>query len=420
MCWIDRDKFEKIINNLLSNAFKFTPIGGIIKINVSDSFSKEEKFAEIKISDSGVGIPKDKLDKIFNRFFQVDDSSERTYGGSGIGLALVKELIELHKWKIYVNSEFGEGTEFKIQIPMSENYLNEEEKVKNKIETVSAGPAIITNKDNQIYKTAEFEKINTEVINTNSRGIVLIVDDSEDVRKYLYSLLKTKYELLLAANGDEGIKVAGEIMPDLIISDVMMPSMDGIEFCRKIKNDWRTSDIPVILLTAKASFESKIEGLDIGADEYLTKPFNSQELFARIKNLLDQRKRLREKYNKDLEPINETTNLNSAENEFTNKAIILVEENLDKSNFGVEELAKELFVSRTQLHRKISTITGHAPGEFIRNIKLKKAAALLLEGKLSVTQVAYEIGFSSPAQFTRAFTKYFDCLPSEYSSKLKS
>jgi AraC-like DNA-binding protein len=200
----------------------------------------------------------------------------------------------------------------------------------------------------------------------------------------------------------------------------MMPSMDGLEFCSRIKSEWQTSDIPVILLTAKASLESKIEGLEIGADDYLTKPFDSRELFTRINNLLEQRKRLRDKYNKETDAITETEKLNKADHDFINKFLGLVENNLDKTNFGTEQLAKELFVSRTQLHRKILAITGQAPGEFIRILKLKRAAQLILEGKLSVTQVAYEIGFSSPAQFTRAFTKQFNCVPSEYSSKNKA
>ncbi len=232
-------------------------------------------------------------------------------------------------------------------------------------------------------------------------------------------MLESNYKISEAENGEEGIIAATENMPDLIISDVMMPSMDGIEFCKRIKSEWQTSDIPVILLTAKASAESKIEGLEIGADDYLTKPFDSKELFTRIKNLLEQRKRLRDKYNKDPDAITETGNLNKADQDFLNKFLELIENNLDKTNFGTEQLAKELFVSRTQLHRKILAITGQAPGEFIRIIKLKRAAKLLLDGKLSVTQVAYEIGFSSPAQFTRAFAKQFNCVPSEYPSRQK-
>jgi len=240
------------------------------------------------------------------------------------------------------------------------------------------------------------------------------------VRKYLSGLLENDYTISEAADGDEGIKAAAVLLPDLIISDVMMPSMDGMEFCRRIKSDWKTSDIPVILLTAKASFESKIEGLETGADDYLTKPFDSRELFTRIKNLLEQRKRLREKYSKDIDKLKSAAGLNKADDDFIKKAIELTEINIDKTNFNTEQLAVELFISRAQLHRKIQAITGQASGEFIRLIKMKRAAKLLADGELLVTQVAYEIGFASPAQFTRAFRKQFNCLPSEYASRFKS
>ncbi len=219
---------------------------------------------------------------------------------------------------------------------------------------------------------------------------------------------------------EEGYKkLQMKILPAIIISDVMMPSMDGFEFCRQIKSDWHTSDIPIILLTAKASFESKLEGLEIGADDYLTKPFDSRELFVRIKNLLEQRKRIREKYSKYISPLQELNNIDSNDKDFTKRAYDIVEKNLDKTNFSTDQLAKELFLSRSQLHRKMIAITGQAPGEFIRIIKLKHAAEMLLTKKLSVTQIAYEIGFSSPAQFSRAFSKQFNCTPSEYSSKPK-
>ena len=419
ICWIDRDKFEKIINNLLSNAFKFTAHGGEVVVKVKEILVLGKQFAEIKISDTGFGISKDRLEKIFDRFYQVDDSTQRSHGGSGIGLALVKELVELHKWSISVKSEVKQGTEFTLQIPMWDDYLSDDEKEKFDSEIDSANSNFNNDPDKQFINPIYFSKNQNDLITSNNKPSILIVDDSEDVRIYLSGLLKNGFTTLEASNGEEGIKAANEILPDIIISDVMMPSMDGFEFCRQIKSDWHTSDIPIILLTAKASFESKLEGLEIGADDYLTKPFDSRELFTRIKNLLEQRKRLRDKYGKDLNVYTKTAKLNTADEEFINKFLSLIENNLDRTNFGTAQLAKELFVSRTQLHRKIITITGQAPGEFIRIIKLKRAAKLLLEGKLSVTQVAYEIGFSSPAQFTRAFAKQFDCVPSEYPSRHK-
>ncbi len=220
----------------------------------------------------------------------MDDSSQRSFGGSGIGLSLVKELVDLHKWKIYVKSERSVGTEFKILIPYGDSYLTDDEKIITELRA---------NKSNGLNLTEDLSinETKTEVNSDNKyKESILIVEDSQDVRKYLTGLLKEEYQIYEAENGNEGLKKASEIFPDLIISDVMMPSMDGIEFCSRIKSEWQTSDIPVILLTAKASFESKVESLDIGADDYLTKPFNSRELLIRIKNLIAQRERLRQKY----------------------------------------------------------------------------------------------------------------------------
>ena len=319
--------------------------------------------------------------------------------------------------RIFVESESEKGTEFILHIPMQGDYLSENEKVKIESETIF-NDGKINKTENALILSVNGDYEQTGEADSGNKPVVLIVDDSDDVRKYLSSLLENNYTIYEAANGEEGIKEATRSLPDLIISDVMMPSMDGIEFCGRIKSDWQTSDIPVILLTAKASSESKIEGLEIGADDYLTKPFDSRELFTRIKNLLEQRKRLREKYSKEIDSLSKTNGLSDADDEFIKKTLELIEKNLDKTNFGTEQLAQDLFVSRTQLHRKILAITGQAPGEFVRLTKLKHAAKLLIGGKLSVTQIAYEIGFSSPSQFTRAFTKQFNCLPSEYPSKI--
>lgn len=416
--WIDRDKFEKIINNLLSNAFKFTPSNGKIEVKTTKLNFKEKEYAEISVRDTGIGISEDKLSNIFDRFYQVDDSSQRSFGGSGIGLALVKEFVDLHKWEISVESKVGEGTTFFLRIPVSEDFLNENEKmISDDIENdevnfiLSQTENLHSNKMDVISDLSEKTK--------NVYPVILIVDDSDDVRKYLKGLLKTKYNIFEASNGFEGIKTALKISPDLIISDIMMPSMDGLEFCQKLRTDWKTSDIPIILLSAKASFESKLEGLEIGADDYLTKPFESRELFIRIRNLLDQRTRIREKFIKTNSKYPVTDQLSVAEHDFIKRAYKIVESNLDKTSFNTDQLAKELFLSRSQLHRKFSDIIGQSPGEFIRIIKLNHAASMLLEKKLSVTQIAYAIGFSSPAQFSRAFSKQFNCTPTDYLSNKK-
>ena len=424
--WFDRDKLDKIFNNLLSNAFKFTPDGGIISVDVKFIFVNNLEHLQIFVKDTGIGIPKDKIEKIFDRFYQVDDSSRRAYGGSGIGLALVRELVELHKWKISADSEIGKGTEFKLEIPLNDFYLNENEKFlskifteaeENKNEIIGIDENNSTNKQNFKIEAESGKRIHDK---SAARSSVLIVEDSEDVRIFISELLKDNYTILLSENGQKGLESAFENLPDIIISDVMMPEMDGIEFCKRIKSDWRTSHIPVILLTAKASSESKIEGLETGADDYVTKPFNFRELYVRIKNLLEQRSSLKEKFGKDVKFIPENITPNKADQEFLNNAINIVEKYIWDSAFDSDNFANQIFLSRSQLHRKIIAITGQSTGEFIRTIRLKKAAGLIMEKKLSVTQIALEVGFNSPSHFTKAFKQMFDCLPSEFVDRSNS
>lgn len=400
---LDKDKFEKIINNLLSNAFKFTDIGGMVSIEISEENIEGKKIAKISVCDSGIGISKENQSKIFNRFFQVDDSSKRNYGGSGIGLALVKELTALHGWKISVNSAESEGAEFKIEIPL----LTNDELQKNKIGSFNNLKAL----DEDSY---EQTNIAANEPASKTKPIILLVEDSSDVRNYVEGLLKQDYNVLQAENGLAGFEIATNSLPDLIISDVMMPVMDGFELCKKIKSDWKTCHIPVILLTAKTTHQSKLEGLEFGADDYLTKPFDFEELSIRIKNLIVQRKQLRDKFSKDINANVEAITTNSFDKELIEKINKIIESQLQNENFTSENLADKLFISRSQLNRKLNAITGKGPGEFIRVYKLKRAAQMIVENKLSITQIALEVGFSSPAQFTRAFQKHFNCLPSEF------
>ncbi len=411
--WVDTDKFEKILNNLLSNAFKFTKESGEISVGIETTVKNGKDTAILTVKDTGIGIPEDKIEKIFDRFYQVDDSSRRAYSGSGIGLALVRELVDLHKWEITVLSEPGSGTEFKLTIPLDDEYLNESEKfLTDNIKQIEKLPY---EKDKKVNATSLSDTFTSSLPKTeNNKNTILLLEDSGDVRIYLKDLLKDNYNILIAENGEEGLSVALEKLPDIVISDVMMPEMDGMEFCKRIKSDWRTSHIPVILLTAKASFESKLEGLETGADDYLTKPFSSRELFVRLKNLLEQRKNLREKYSKDVKFKPENITPNKADQEFLQKAIGVVEKNLSDTEFDSEKFASEMFLSRSQLHRKIQAITGQSTGEFIRTIRLKKAAGLILEKQLSVTQIAFEVGFNSSSHFTKAFKQMFGCLPSEF------
>jgi len=423
ICWIDRDKLEKIVNNLLSNAFKFTSAGGEISINIFCETNKKSEFAVVRISDTGIGIEQDKLKNIFDRFYQVDDSTRKKYGGSGIGLALVKELVDLHKWDIEVKSELGKGTEFYLRIPLSEAYLQEGEKEYEQGSDREKSEAVLLSTDKLNQESIEKEIVQELAEKQrllSAKPLILIVEDSEDVRLYLTGLLKNDYNLKEAFDGEDGIRKATELMPDLIISDVMMPSMDGFEFCKKIKSDWETSHIPVILLTAKASAESKIEGLETGADDYLTKPFSSKELSVRIKNLLEQRKKLHYKFSKEIKVEPASIAINSLDNEFLEKAFAVAQKNLSNTGFSSEMFAKEMFVSRSQLHRKLISVTGQGPGEFLRTFRLKKSATLILERKLSITQIAFEVGFSSPSHFTKAFRQQFNCLPTEFIQKNNS
>lgn len=420
-CWVDRDKLEKIINNLLSNAFKFTPAKGKISVSINQQSLDRNEFAIVTVADTGVGIPEEKLQHIFDRFYQADDSTRKKFGGSGIGLALVTELVDLHKWSIDVKSEVGKGTEFYLRIPLSDDYLGENEKDNEGI-TEQHFDESETERDSDEKHLSLDDEIEQEILEKNkqasSKPLLLIVEDSEDVRTYLTGLLKNDYRINEATDGEDGIKKSTELMPDLIISDVMMPSMDGFEFCKKIKTDWQTSHIPVILLTAKASAESKLEGLETGADDYLTKPFSSKELLIRVKNLLEQRKKLREKFSKEIKVEAASITVNAIDNEFLNKAFAVTEKNISNTEFNSEAFAKEMFVSRSQLHRKLLAVTGQAPGEFVRTFRLKKAASLILEKRLSVTQIAFEVGFSSPSHFTKAFRQQFNCLPTEFSGKV--
>ncbi len=439
--YFDKDMMIKILTNLLSNAIKFTDEGGSITVTVGhavpilsgsasssadeipnqarlpDGQVRNDSMLAITIKDTGIGIPDDELPKLFDRFYQVDSSQTREYEGTGLGLALTKELVECHHGNIHVKSKIGDpakagtsGSEFIIELPKGKDHLNADEIV----ETDISDDKSIFIDDSAFGKKSEMvvDDLGKDLREENK--LVLLVEDNKDVREYIKDTLHSNYRVVDAANGQQGLDKAKEIMPDIIISDIMMPEMDGIEFCRIIKTEFLTSHIPVILLTAKASHENKIEGLETGADDYLIKPFDSKELFVRIKNLIDQRTRLKEKFSKDIQPRPERVTTNPLDDEFLKKAFDIVEEHLDDVGFDTELLAKDLFVSRMQLHRKMHAITGQAPGEFIRAYRLKRAAEMLLEKKLSVTQVAFEIGYNSPSHFSKAFTKYFNCSPSEY------
>jgi len=408
--YCEKDIIVKIINNLLSNAFKFTPSGGQIEVAVqtdSDHNLDNEGTLVITVSDSGIGIARGRIANIFNRFYQVDSSETREHEGTGIGLSLTKELIELHKGAIAVESQEGKGSVFTVSLPLGKSHLKPEEIVE-KFE--QAGESF--EPDRSLTKP---EPVSEQQASTSKKGlpVVLIVEDNTDVRNYIRGYLED-YRCFEAGNGEDGLRLALKKIPDLIVSDIMMPKMDGVEFCKQIKTDERTSHIPVILLTAKADMDSKLEGLETGADDYLTKPFEAKELQVRVKNLIEQRRQLRERFRKDINPDPEDMPISPLDTEFLQKVMKAVNSHIEEPEFGVTELSKELFTSRQHLYRKLQALLGLTGQEFIRSIRLKRAAQMLRSHTDQITQIAYKTGFNNPSYFTECFRREFGQTPSSY------
>ena len=426
--YLDKDKMEKIITNVLSNAFKFTPEDGkvevIVKYKSSSSFSLmsdelKKDFVEILIRDTGIGITEDKMPNIFDRFYQVDSSHTRDQEGTGIGLSLTKELVELHKGTIKVESTEGKGTTVTIKIPLGKEHLKPEEICEMNPEKEYEEETII-NLVEEFDKGKEGNKIVNDLTEKSGLPFLLIVEDNADVRNYITNNLNTLYKILEAMDGEDGWNKSVEQIPDLIISDIMMPKMDGFKLCAKLKTDERTSHIPVILLTAKASSADKIEGFEIGADDYIMKPFESEELKARIKNLIEQRKRIHEHFRKNGIIEFEQSNITSIDKRFLKKTFEIINKNMSDSAFGLESFAELLGVSRSVLHRKITSLTGESPGELIRRIRLKRASQLIEQNFGNISEISLEVGFSNPSQFARSFLKQFGVPPSIYQQKCKN
>ncbi len=413
--YCDGEVLERILNNLLSNAFKFTPKGGSVtctlkRKNVS-SHEGTIEVAEINVSDTGVGIPREQLDRVFDRFYQVDASQTRAHEGSGIGLALVKELVELHHGTIHVQSKVGKGSIFSIQMRLGRNHLTDDEivevpeGVEMAVRESEAGVGCEAAEEPMEGRGSEGEK--------SGKPIVLVVEDHADVRAYIKGHLVPAYQVREARDGAEGIEKAQEIIPDLVISDVMMPKKDGFEVCRILKCDVRTSHIPIVLLTAKAASEDKIEGLEIGADDYLIKPFEPKELLARVKNLIDQRQKLRERFAASAPLRPGEVAVTSMDDAFLNKVIVAVELHMGDEHLSIEGLGAEVGMSRVQLHRKLVALTNLSPGEFIRYFRLHRAMELLQKDTGTVSEIAYAVGFNDPSYFSKCFHKQFGKAPSE-------
>ncbi len=415
MVHYEPDKIEKILTNLISNAFKFTNENGIIHVDIrflEVSPNNTLDSVEIKVSDTGKGIPEEMLDKIFDRFYRVGDPDTGEVEGTGLGLALTKELVELYRGKISVESEVGKGSTFTVTLPVSAAQFRPEE-----IVSLSSDENIKTESVASVHEHEDYE--DTEPIEsqipdtTKEKPVILIVEDNDDLRKYISRNLEKNYSILFAENGKIGLDKAHENIPDLIISDVMMPVMDGMVMCEQLKRDERTDHIPVILLTARADRDSKLEGLETGADDYLVKPFDTEEMNVRIKNLLEQRRKLRKKFRFDF--LSDTTDMElPPKDKFIERLLDIFDQHISDPDFKMSQLSGELSLSQSQVLRKVMAITGYAPNELLRNHRLKRAAALFRSGHNHVAQVMHQVGFNNQSYFSKCFGELFEMTPSQF------
>ena len=414
--WFDVQMLDKVLFNLLSNAYKFTNEHGFINVTVFKSTNGQ--MATIRIEDSGIGMSPEAVEHAFDLFYQ---SNEASYKGSGIGLALSKQLIAFHHGTITLKSEKWKGTTFEIQLPLGTSHLSPDEIV----ETPS--PETINYDEVRIY-TADAEPITTKTdfqLNENlSPGTkeqsILLIEDNGDMRTFLKLSLQKNYEIREAESGTVGLNTAFDIVPDLIICDIILPGHTGLNITETLKNDIRTSHIPIIILTAKVSIENQIEGLRLKADAFITKPFNLQYLEETIKSLLKNRESLKEHYTTELPSEIRTGASKKIDRKFVNEFAAIVENNVSNENFSVEDICKEIGVSRVQLYRKLKALLGVNVNDYILNVRMQKAKYLLAKEDHTIAEVAYKVGFSSQAYFSTVFKSKFSCTPSEYKEKYKN
>jgi signal transduction histidine kinase/DNA-binding NarL/FixJ family response regulator/Tol biopolymer transport system component len=414
----DQEVLEQVLTNLLSNAFKFTPDGGMVLLDIRQSTIDNRHSLELSISDTGVGIPPEALDKVFDRFYQVDASQTREQEGTGIGLALTKELIDLHGGTIAVTSQPGKGTTFTVQLridlPESEGQPGSvvlEQRKHEAHEDLTSGLSAedqLPTTDDQRPSTDDWRPPTEDPL-----PIVLVIDDNRDMRRYIRRQLEDHYRVIEASNGKDGLELAKSKTPDLVVSDVMMPKMDGFEVCRRLKSDVTTSHIPVVLLTAKAGDGHKLEGLETGADDYVVKPFDAKELKARLKNLHSQRIRMREAYRRELVVQPTGVKVESMDEQFLKKVFETIETRMSDPKLGPDVLARAAAVSRMTLHRKLKAITGMSTGEIIRDLRLQRAHSLIQQKAGTVSEIAYEVGFQNLSHFAKAFHAKYGSNPSE-------
>lgn len=417
----DQEKISRIVFNLLSNALKYTPAGGEIFVSLKD----EGANLRLDVKDTGKGISQDEADKIFERFFQAKGAAS----GTGIGLALVKSFVELHHGEARVESELGKGSDFIVVIPReqegdSQVIHNDVDIVDNSVNaSASTGKNVVDESVLQYIDDGDRSrgKVQQLVNENTNRPTVLVIDDNTDIRQYERTLLQDEYIVLEAADGKEGLAVALKEVPDLVICDVMMPVMDGLELTEQLKTNTATSHIPVIMLTAKNLEEHRAEGYEHGADSYITKPFHSKVLLARIENLLRQRQLLKNLYQgtKEAEKEISEAHLEDRDKQFLKQLQAIIQQNLSDSEFGVEDMGQQIGLSRVQLYRKVKAMTGSSVVDLLRKARLAKARRLLETRSMSVSEVAYEVGFSAPSYFTKCFKEEYGMLPGDVGNVMK-
>ncbi len=410
--WFDVNMVDKILFNLLSNAFKFTNEHGSITVKITKD--ETNSIAIITVEDSGIGMSPETLEHAFDLFYQ---GNEGTYKGTGLGLALSKELIILHHGDIKIRSEKWKGTTFEVQLPLGNKHLEIHEIVKE------AAPSQLNYEDAKIYtsETEPVKKVQTETLTTHPKEqSILLIEDNTEIRQFLKDHLSADYEILEAENGSTGLNMAYEIIPDVIISDIMLPGKDGMFITDKLKNDIRTSHIPIIILTAKGSIEQQIEGLRLKADAYIIKPFNMEYVKETIRNLIRNREILKEHYSSELpsESIKASAS-KKIDRKFVREFSSIVESNVANENFSVDDICKEIGISRVQLYKKVKAVLGYNVNDYILSVRMQKAKYMLLNEDLSISQISFKVGFSSQAYFSTVFKSKFGLTPSEFKEKKK-
>ncbi len=410
--YFDSDKVEKIITNLLANALKFTPDGGKVALIITASTTGQ---AVIRVQDTGIGIPVNQQSRIFERFQQVDGDRSMRIEGTGIGLALVRELVNVLNGNVSVKSQIGQGTTFTVTLPVDANTWVNGINTSTGIEDTDEPFQRNTINEVAIVRPNAYPDLAAD-INADSANLplLLLIDDNADVRRYIRQVMAVSCRIIEATDGQDGLKQAAASIPDVVICDLMMPVMDGMAFCQALKTQPTTDHIPVIMLTAKATTEHRIEGFGRGADDYLAKPFHPLELRIRVENLLNQRQKLRQRFSRELYLRPGNISVSSVEEIFLQNSLAIVERHLSDSSFSVEQLADELNLSRMQLHRKLKAITNQSATEFVRHVRLQRAANLLAARSATVSEVAFTVGFESLSYFSKSFREQFGVLPSEY------